>query len=278
MRLKTVYDMLTYAERRAADYIIANPAEAMNLSVQELAQRADTSPATVMRMAGKAGYESFPALKIDLARNYEREPAEDFIIDIEDTPSDITHKLSSIFNDISRDMADMIDPAVSKLILDKISTGRKIYILGSVGSSIAAKDLHYKLMRIDKDAIYNEDSQLQLIVSALSTKEDVVIAFSYRGETEEVLKPVRQHKKNGAYVIAVTGCFRSELAGISDTVINIPGFEGDFRLGSIASRYAQLFVSDFIFLGVTQGDFDNAKRRILDTRNAVLNSAKHTVS
>ena len=52
------------------------------------------------------------------------------------------------------------------------------------------------------------------------TKEDVIIAFSNSGETEEVVKLLPIIKKIGAKLVAVTGNLKSTLASNSDFVID----------------------------------------------------------
>ncbi len=52
------------------------------------------------------------------------------------------------------------------------------------------------------------------------TPDDVVIAISYSGETEEILKLIPFFKRFGVKVIALTGGVKSELAKLSDVVID----------------------------------------------------------
>src|SRR3954453_3586129 len=65
-RLGTLVPSLRESERKIADYILARPNELIYLSVTELADRTDTSEATVIRFAQRLGYAGYAALKIAL--------------------------------------------------------------------------------------------------------------------------------------------------------------------------------------------------------------------
>ena len=78
------------------------------------------------------------------------------------------------------------------------------------------------------------------------TKQDVVIAISNSGETEEITRLLSTIKKIGARLIALTGSVRSTLAKNSDVVLNI-GLEKEacpWNLAPTASTTASLAMGD----------------------------------
>ena len=58
------YDLLTKTEKAIADYIIANPTDAFSLNASELAERTQSSPATVGRFSKKIGFDSYETGKL----------------------------------------------------------------------------------------------------------------------------------------------------------------------------------------------------------------------
>src|SRR6185437_6228901 len=66
-RLETAAPSLRDAERKIAHYILAQPNDIVHLSITELADRTDTSEATVIRCARRLGFPGYAALKIALA-------------------------------------------------------------------------------------------------------------------------------------------------------------------------------------------------------------------
>lgn len=269
MKLKSAYNLFTVKEQKAADYILSHVDETVSLSVQELAKRADTSPSTIIRLSSKAGYESFPALKIDLAK-LDRDPVEkDIIIDRKDTSSDIAHTLSSIMTEVANESQALFNKEDFERVVEKITGADKIYILGIGSSGIIAEDLWHKLIRIGKNAIYCTDSHVQMLMGALSAPGDVVIAFSCSGKTDEVNESLKHHKNMGAFTVAVTRAAKSPITTICDISLYHSGYEGEYRVGAIASEYAQLFVSNMIFLAVTQKDYDKNKTHIKNSRKII---------
>lgn len=61
------YD-LTKPERKAADYMTQNQEELIYCSISDLAERAETSETTLVRICKKLGYGGFQNLKISVAR------------------------------------------------------------------------------------------------------------------------------------------------------------------------------------------------------------------
>ena len=58
-------DNLSTSERAVLDYLIANKAALKDLSVEAVAKASFTSPASVVRMTKKLGYEGFKDFKVD---------------------------------------------------------------------------------------------------------------------------------------------------------------------------------------------------------------------
>lgn len=83
---------------------------------------------------------------------------------------------------------------------------------------------------------------------------DVILALSYSGESEELLKLLPAIKRFLVKIIAVTGAPRSELARHSDVVLNVrvPREACPFNLAPTASTTAMLVLGDALALAVLQ--------------------------
>ncbi len=64
---------------------------------------------------------------------------------------------------------------------------------------MVAMDFQYKLLRINKKVMFQQDSHLQLAVSVHITNRDVAVAISYSGNTREVNLAVEEAKKKWCY-------------------------------------------------------------------------------
>jgi arabinose-5-phosphate isomerase len=83
---------------------------------------------------------------------------------------------------------------------------------------------------------------------------DVVLALSYSGESEELLKVLPALKRFSVKIIAVTGAPRSSLARHSDLVLNVrvPKEACPFNLAPTASTTAMLVLGDALAMAVLQ--------------------------
>ncbi|MCZ6691999.1 MAG: KpsF/GutQ family sugar-phosphate isomerase [Planctomycetota bacterium] len=83
-------------------------------------------------------------------------------------------------------------------------------------------------------------------------RQDLILAFSNSGETEEILRLIPPLKKIGAQIVAVTGNRESPLARHSDITINLgPVTEAcPMRLAPTASTLAMLALGDALALSV----------------------------
>ena len=260
-KIHQCYGRLTTKEKMVADYILEHIEEIPSLSIQELSKRSQSSTGAVMRLARKMGFSGYPMLKIEIAKaGGEEEDQQDVIIQRQDTPEIIAQKLRSHIEITVSNTQLMADFKNIQECIERLHTARRIFILGVDGSAISAIDLQQKLMRINKNVVYNQDSHMQMRTSAMSTPEDIVIAFSYSGETDEILYAVKKHKENHAFVMGITKSVNNTLSKLCDCVCYIPNTEDAFHLESVSSRYAQLYITDIIYLMLTKKESENIQK------------------
>jgi len=72
-RITAHADVLPPAERRVAEVVLADPAAAAFATVAELGRRAGTSGATVVRLAGRLGYDGWVGLQADVRARFDQQ-------------------------------------------------------------------------------------------------------------------------------------------------------------------------------------------------------------
>lgn len=123
------------------------------------------------------------------------------------------------------------------------------------------------------------------------TKQDIVIAISNSGETEEITRLLSTIKKIGARLIALTGNVKSTLAKNSDVVLNV-GFEKEacpWNLAPTASTAASLAMGDALAIclakrkGFREEDFaflhpgGSLGKKLLRVRDLMRRGKQHPV-
>ncbi|WP_061316486.1 MurR/RpiR family transcriptional regulator [Clostridium botulinum] len=270
-RIRENFDSMTKSEKKIAEYIFKSPKDIISDSAQEIAIKTSTSPASVIRFTKKVGYNSLNEFKFALvAEEYTKESTEfDYIINYNDSIDSIINKLGNKVIDTINDTKELVDDEKLLEAVKAIKNAETIYLYGVGASAMVAMDFQYKLLRINKKVMFQQDSHLQLAVSVHITNRDVAVAISYSGNTREVNLAVEEAKKNGATTIAITKYGKSILSNIADINLNIPSIEKDLRIGAISSRTSQLFVTDSLFLGIAKENLDKTEKNLINTRNLV---------
>ncbi|SKC36838.1 MurR/RpiR family transcriptional regulator [Maledivibacter halophilus] len=263
----------TQTEVKLSEYILSNVQEISNLSVQNLAELSNTSPATVIRFCKKLGYSGFQDFKIDLIKyttNKEKSNLNVYEdITTKDNINQVMQKLSFQNIKVIEDTIKLLDGEAIQKAIDCIEQAERTYIYGVGASGLVAKDFQYKLMRIKKTVISYSDTHTQLALSANMEKGDVAIGISYSGRTLETYKAIEKANERGATTISITKYGKSPLSDIADINIYVAGGEQNIRVGAITSRIAQLTAIDVIFVGLAKNDFEKTAEYIRNTRSIV---------
>lgn len=109
----------------------------------------------------------------------------------------------------------------------------------------------YKLIKLNKKAIYVPDTGIQKIGASSMTKKDVVFIISYSGNTGSIKEIANAVKITGVPIISLTSNTKNIIRSLADISIVIPDLEPvdmKIRLSAISSRDAHLLVIDILFL------------------------------
>ena len=271
LRIKEEYSKLTKSEQRVADYFITNYKEAINESTQSIALITNTSPATVIRFVKTMKFEGIQQLKLALAADIDsdRKYICDEIIHQKDGLEEIIEKNKrNIVNSIEKLYA-LMDMDVMKQAIDAIDSARKIYLFGVGASGIVCYDINYKLSRIGKDVVFNNDIHLQLVNLNFIKKEDTCVCISYSGNTRETVLVAEIAKKAGVKTVGICCYGKNELSNICDITLRVPQDERELRLGAISSRNTTLTLFDMIYLAITHRHYPDVLQDIESTRDLI---------
>ena len=268
------YEMLTSSEQKIADYIISNPLEAIELTAEKLAEKSNTSPATVVRFAKKIGYDSLNEMKIGLARNLHSTQylEKDMIVKPNDSESDCAQKLLAQITDVCKATINNLDYVKFEKAIKELDEADSIFLFGTGSSGNIALDIRQKLTRIKKRVFYMQDNQINMFSTLSIRKKDVVLCFSFSGNTKIIETSVKAAKEQGAFVIVVTGNTKSPIGKLADICILSPAIERKLRIGAVSSRYAQQYIADLIFLCLIARHYEEAEQLTLRANQLLNNS------
>lgn len=271
LRIKEEYRKLTKSEKKVADYFIDNYKDAINESTQSIAVATDTSPATVIRFVKTLKFDGLQQLKLAIAADMDSQKPDitDEIIHQKDGLSEIVEKNKrNLINSIERLYA-LMDLELIEKSVDAIDSAKKVYLFGVGASGIVCYDINYKLSRIGKDVVFNNDIHLQLVNLNFITKEDACVCVSYSGNTKETVLVAEIAKKAGAKTVGICCYGKNELSKICDITLRVPHDERELRLGAISSRNTTLTLLDTIYLAITHRHYPEVLHDIEATRDLI---------
>jgi arabinose-5-phosphate isomerase len=147
--------------------------------------------------------------------------------------------------------------------LETIRNGGKLVLCGLGKSGHVARKLAATLASTGSPSAYLHPVEAMHGDLGFVAKRDLLIVFSYSGETEELLTIVPAAKRCDVRVVAVTGCLESNLAKFADLVVpvTVPREACPFNLAPTSSTTAMLALGDAFALvlldaqGFTQEDY-----------------------
>ena len=269
LRLRECSQRFSSTERGVAERILSDPQLVVDLSIHELAQKNFSSPSTIVRMCshtGFSGYKEFRrAVTFELARREQTRRNEQKDIQRSDSLEQIIDKITYANILSLEETRDLMDVSILRAGAEVLRRARVIYLFGLGASLCAAKDAYLKFLRLNKLCVINEDWHSQLVQSCNATDQDAALVFSYSGVTTEVIECMRNLKKNGTPIIAITRCVSSPVSDLADYRLYTAANESLFRSGAMSSRMSQLNVVDILFTTLANADYERSLSQLSRT-------------
>lgn len=266
---------LTPKENEISEYILKNMNEVLKLTSAELAIKIGVGQSSIIKFIKKIGFNKYGDFKIQLSKELEnekmykiKEAIHNQIYTDDSLENIATKTLNETIKGLEKTVRN-IEYEYFNSIVEVIKKSKKILIIGSGMSSIVARDLEIKLIKINIEALHYESPHMQLMKLATMSSEDLIIAISHRGETEDVIDVIKKAKKKNITVLSITSIGKNTVSNLSDYNLKIISEENIFRSSAISSRMAQLILNDIIFLRLTQKNYEKNKSYIEESRELI---------
>ena len=260
VRLQEYKGKASGAEKGIVTYLLAHPEDVSSQSIHELAEKSYSSSSTIIRLCRKLGFKGYrdfiTSLVYELALRQSTYDERKKEITTGDSLQEIVDKVTYKTIVSLEDTRKLMDLSVLQQCVDLLLQARSISIFGMGSSLLVAKDAYLKFLRINKPCIVNDDWHAQLLQARNMTKDDVAIAISYSGMTEEVLRCVESAKEKGAPVIAITRFEENPLRMKADYNLSVAATEFIFRSGAMSSRIGQLDVIDILYTAYAHKEYE----------------------
>ena len=271
-RIHSAYYTLTAAERKVADFVLAQHSQVQFMSITQLAEECGTAEATVSRFCRSLKLKGFNAFKIELARHSvtaaaasEEHPA--------DTQAGRAAEVGRLATDAIRQTLELSDPAAISAAVKLLEDSTAVMCLGAGGSMIMASECAHMFSTVTGKFFAVSDSHLQMSAAATMVPDAAIMLFSYSGATTSGIQVLELARERGIKTILVTRFAKSPAAKLADVVLRCGSNEGPFQFGSAPARIAQLIVIDLLFQEYCHRNPEQCEENI--QRIAAALSGKH---
>lgn len=273
VKIRQGLDYFSPAEHKIAEFILKNTHEFLGYSITQLANKSETSEASIVRFCKNLGLKGYQELKIsvsaDIAKPDSRRVKIYEHVSNDDSTQTIIDKVCHGNINAIEDTMRVLDAEELKKAIENINKARKISIFGAGASAIVAMDAQYKFLRINIEASMYFDTHMQLTVASNLEECDVALGISNSGRTIDVIKALEIAKGNGAKTICITQFGNSPIVDVSDIKLFTACVENNLRSGAMASRIAQLNIIDSLFVGIACIRYEDVLNCLDRTREVV---------
>ncbi|MBQ6272999.1 MAG: MurR/RpiR family transcriptional regulator [Oscillospiraceae bacterium] len=257
------YYELTAAEKRTADYVMANQERCQELSIAELAELSGVAEATVSRFCRRLGYKGFNAFKLAIA-NASAAGADSGVLSGPvaegDSVEEMCQKLYSADQDAMFQTLELVEPEKIRKAADLLWAAGRVVCMGQGGSMLLAEVAGNLFATVSGKFSAVSDSHSQVVTAVNMDPEDVILFFSYSGATRDMLDTMRAAKTRGVKLLLVTRFPKSPGAALADVTLLCGSNEGPLQLGSVPAKIAQLFLVDVLFSEYCRRDLKTCRQ------------------
>lgn len=243
--IRAALEGLVPSERRVAEHLLASADDILHRSVTEVALEAEASASTVVRACQRLGYKGFQDLKIHLAQDsLPRGHRMSADVPAGDGPAAVLASVLDGAQEALRLTTHTLDADAFATTVGWLAGARRILFAAVGTSSPLAQDAAYRFVTIGTQPEAPADVHVQHVRAALLSSDDVCVAISHTGATNETLATVSAARAAGARTVAITSFVRSPLTALADAVLVASSPETAYRVEAMSSRLAHLCVLD----------------------------------
>ena len=261
------YGQIFSAEKKVADFILANPEKIINFNVSELASKSDVSDATVIRFCKHIGFDGYHHLKICLSRDIGRKQGNGSLDPYGFKPGSIGELLNGIINNIAS-IGRVIDPNVLATCVNLLRSCGYVHLVAIGNSTSLAQYLGFWFGRIGLHCTFGSPEYFFSQIN-LARPGDVVLAISQSGSTKQVVQAVDLAAERGLKTIAISKYKHSPLSKRVDHLLLSANGEKFHNLYMKYSLLSEMIVIETLLYHLLDGNYTN-----LESLDIVLSNSK----
>ncbi|MCD8350387.1 MAG: MurR/RpiR family transcriptional regulator [Planctomycetaceae bacterium] len=260
-KLRLVLPGLAKSERRAAEYLLENADELPALNLAELAEAAECSQASIVRLCKAIGLDGFKQLKAELTRQNRMDRGDLFPeVSVGDDAghaggegvvpmADVLRKVFSYNVRGLQDTFALYTPQYDAALEAILAAGQLAFF--SIGNAAMPCQYAYMMFRrMGYPCSANTDPDLQMLDAANLKQGDVAIAVSHTGQTRHVVAATELAREGGATTICITKNAKSPLTKVCDIHLFTATVDSSPHMELVARRIAEYAIIEAFYHAV----------------------------
>ena len=233
-RLQEALPAMSPQLRKAARYVLDNPNDVGVSSIREIAEAAEVTANSLVRMARAAGFEGYEDL---------RRPFRDALRTGREKFPDRGGRHARLFGQMAtmtmENCGQLFSETTSgemKAAADRIVAARTTYVLGvGISYALAHNFAYLARMALDTVVAVPRDGSLPIDDLARAGPDDVVLAMTFKPYRSEVVDAVRSVVEQGSGLIAISDSRSSPIALLAEQTFVVPTETPQFFTSTVAA-------------------------------------------
>lgn len=265
------YNQFTRAEKRIADYVLANASEVPFMSITELADASSVAEATINRFCRELKLKGYQDFKMQLSLAVSKREDSGLFADRQNKghSNDLFREILEYHLSAIRETNALLDLDTVNRTVKMMTDARRILFVGVGNSMMTAQEAQGRFLHITPKSECIVDSHMQSMLASMLTSDDMIVFISYSGATSDNIHVAKMAKANGAKITVITRYPRSLLTQYADTVLICGSKESPLEGGSMGARMSQLHIIDVLFQAYYRHNLEES--RINNERTAEAN-------
>lgn len=273
LQIKASYNQLTKAEKKVADYVIANQSKVLYMSITDLADACkvgDTSVYRFCRTMKLDGYQEFK-MRLSLSQGdgssiKKKLPSAGRY----DQIGEMAERIMELHLDAIRETYMLLGRDDLERTLTMFEQAEKVYFFGIGDSLLTAEEARNKFLRITNKVMCITDPHMQAMAASISSEKDLIVIISYSGATKDNIHVARVAKEAGAKIACITHFKKSPLTAYCDATLLCGSNEGPLEGGSMKAKMSQLYLIDLLYQEFYERNFAVCKANNEATSKSVV--------
>ena len=261
-QLSSQLGTLSASERRIADYIIANGSAVTGMTVRELADATETSPASVSRFARTLGYGSYSDFRFAMAITVGNANPKQFGADkvsLDDIPGSFGFILQEKIAELT-ETTEQLNSAEFKNVVERMREANSLFIC-AVGNSITiAENAAFKFCQAGIRAWCPPTAESAISATLNLKRNDLVLMMSTSGRSKKLSVIADNAEDAGTPIVLLTNDCESPLALRANVVIRVVSRDAMFSEGIRFSQNSMNYVVELLYLFLLTGWEDTVER------------------